>query len=390
MPCGNLYRILQLTNTVLAGIYIHIPFCRKACIYCDFHFSTLLQNKEELIAALVKEIELRKNYLGNDVIETIYFGGGTPSVLSADEIRNVLDKIYQTQLVLGNAEITLEANPDDLNKKYLQQLRHSGINRLSIGLQSFMDEELQWMNRAHTAADSETSVKNAQDEGFSNISIDLIYGSKFQTPEIWQKSLDKAFALNVQHISAYNLTVEEKTALGNLVSKRKEKEIDEEHSSLYFEMLMQETKKNGFVHYEISNFCRPGFHSKHNSSYWEGKKYLGIGPSAHSFDHVSRQWNVKNNSIYIRSLQKGELNAETEILTTEQRYNEYLLTTLRTISGADLHYIEKYFGEKFLQHCLKEAKDYIQSGHLLNEKNKLILSSEGKLLADRIASDLFI
>ncbi|MFL5752242.1 MAG: radical SAM family heme chaperone HemW [Bacteroidia bacterium] len=374
----------------MAGIYIHIPYCKKACIYCDFHFSTTLKNKNELLSSLAKELRLRKDYLEGEVIETIYFGGGTPSILSAGEIEALLHEINQLHLVKGNVEITLEANPDDLNPKYLEQLKRSGINRLSIGLQSFEEDELKWMNRAHTAMESEASVKAAQDAGFGNISIDLIYGSKFQTPEIWEHNLEKAFALNVQHISAYNLTVEEKTILGNLVHKGKEKEVSELSSSAYFEQLIKEASKNDFIHYEISNFCREGFYSRHNSSYWRGKKYMGIGPSAHSYNSNSRQWNIKNNALYIRSLNEDKLNFELEQLTVEQHYNEYLLTTLRTIWGAELAFITSGFGIGYAEHCMAEAQKYIDSGHLVYRENKLILSDKGKLLADRIASDLFI
>ncbi len=374
----------------MPGIYIHIPFCHKACIYCDFHFSTSLKNKSGLLKSMLTEHELRKDYLGHEPVETIYFGGGTPSVLNQAELLSLLNQVYALHKVSETPEITLECNPDDLNGAYLKELKAAGINRLSIGLQSFNEEELKWMNRNHTAVQAEDCVKKAQDAGFSNISIDLIYGSKFQTNQLWLDNLNKAFDLNVQHLSAYNLTVEMKTTLGHLVKKGEEAETDDQLSATQFNTLMQAAKRNGFIHYEISNFCKEGFYSRHNSSYWKGAKYLGLGPSAHSFNGTSRQWNISNNNLYIKKINEGIVPAETEELTTEQAYNEYILTSLRTMWGTAPHYIQGTFGDKYLDHFTKKIEPYVHSGHALLQGNYFVLSDKGKLLADRIASDLFI
>ena len=280
----------------MAGIYLHIPFCKQACTYCDFHFSVNMAAKPELVKAFLKEIDQRKKYLKGEKIETIYFGGGTPSVLNEDELNSILDKIRKEFLVDNNTEITLECNPDDLTKEKLTQLKKAGINRLSIGLQSFNDNELKWMNRVHMSGESLSCVKLAQDAGFGNITIDLIYGSKFQDMKSWERTLQTVIDLNVQHISAYNLTIESKTKLGIDHQKGNEPEISEELSSEQFKMMIDVLQKSQFVHYEISNFGKENFFSKHNSNYWKGVSYLGLGPSAHSFNGESRQWNVASNS----------------------------------------------------------------------------------------------
>jgi len=373
----------------MAGIYIHIPFCKQACHYCDFHFSTSLQNKSSFLNALKKEIALRKKYLENETISTIYFGGGTPSLLSKIELMDIFDTLNQHFMIHPEAEITLEANPDDLTELKINELKDTPINRLSIGIQSFYDEDLKLMNRAHSSEEALKAVKVAVENGFENITIDLIYGIPTLTHHNWRNNLQIAFALNIKHISAYCLTVEPKTALAHQVKTGSVKNVDEQHSSEQFEIMLEAMHNNDFVQYEISNFCKEGAYSKHNSSYWLKEKYLGLGPSAHSFNGSSRQWNVSNNALYIQSLDKGELNFEKEELTINQCYNEYILTSLRTIWGIDLDYLEQAFGSRYLSFFITDAEPYIQSGHVLNEEKKIYLSDKGKLIADKISSDLF-
>ncbi len=373
----------------MAGIYIHIPFCKQACHYCDFHFSTSLKNKDAFLISLKKEIELQKNYLGTSRISTIYFGGGTPSLLTESELMHIFDELNVHFEIDTDAEITLEANPDDLNLKKIKELKHTPINRLSIGIQSFYDEDLALMNRAHTSKEALSVVQTSQDSGFENITIDLIYGIPTLTNEKWKHNLHTAFDLQVKHISSYCLTVEAKTALANFIKTGKVKNVDEQQSIEQFEIMVEKMKQNDFIHYEISNFCKEGFHSRHNSNYWLKENYLGLGPSAHSYNGVSRQWNISNNALYIQSIEKNKLNFEEEILTTTQKYNEYILTSLRTIWGTDLTYIETAFGKDYKNYCIKESERYIMEENLLNKENKLFLSDKGKLLADKIASDLF-
>src|SRR5665213_678656 len=305
----------------MAGIYIHIPFCKQACHYCDFHFSTSLKYKDELLGALVKEIRLQKDYFGGETVETIYLGGGTPSLLSADEISSLINTIADLHTVQGDAEITLEANPDDLDKAKIAAYRQSNINRFSIGIQSFFDEDLQWMNRVHRGAEAEAAVKRVQDAGFENITTDLIYGYPLLTGEKWKYNLDKIFELCVPHVSSYSMTVEPRTPLAAFISKKKQQPMSDDQSAGQFIALMDAMHAHGFEHYEISNFCQPGYYSRHNSNYWKGIKYLGIVPSSHSYNGASRQWNVRNNMQYIRSLEANAVPAETEVLTETDRLN---------------------------------------------------------------------
>ncbi len=375
----------------MSGIYIHIPFCKQACNYCDFHFSTSLQNKGALVESILKEIDQRKNYLADKNIETIYFGGGTPSLLSEKELNHILSKVYNTFAVSNTAEITLECNPDDLSEEKLKEFKRAEINRLSIGLQSFNEEELQWMNRAHTAKESEASVKRSQDKGFENITIDLIYGSKFSNIGNWKKTLDKAIALDVKHISSYNLTIEDKTKLGHDFKSKKEAAIDDEQSSEMFLEMIDRLEKNNFIQYEISNFGKEGFFSIHNSNYWKGNHYLGLGPSAHSFDGLSRQWNVANNNKYIKEISEPSGNYfEKEVLTETERFNEYILTTLRTIWGIDLNYLKANFNPDFISMFNKQISVYLNNKTIILKDNSYVLTNEGKLLADKIASELFV
>jgi oxygen-independent coproporphyrinogen-3 oxidase len=373
----------------LAGIYLHIPFCKQACHYCDFHFSTSLATKPAFLAALKTEIQLRKPYLEGQEIQTIYFGGGTPSLLESSELQEILDEIYSCFAVASNAEITLEANPDDLTKAKLKALKESGINRLSIGIQSFRDEDLQFMNRAHNTSEALQCVKDAQELGFDNITIDLIYGIPELSEAAWKQNLQQAFNLNVQHVSAYCLTVEAGTALHHFVKTGKSKPVNEDEAAQQFEILCAEMKKHDFEQYEISNFCQSGFHSKHNSAYWQQKHYLGLGPSAHSFNGKSRQWNVSNNRKYIKSINAQQPFFETETIAPETAYNEYVLTTLRTIWGCDAEFISTQFGDQYLAHLQQEAQPYFEQNLLQLKSGVITLTEEGKLLADKIASDLF-
>ncbi len=373
----------------MAGIYIHIPFCRKACTYCNFFFSVSLNQKSNLIDGLIKEIELQKNYLAGEYITSIYFGGGTPSLMDASVIRQILDGIESNFTVVKDAEITLEANPDDLTGSRLHDFAEAFINRLSIGVQSFSDADLKFMNRTHTAADAVRAVKAAQDSGFSNISIDLIYGTPGMSMEQWKKNLDIAFTLDVPHLSCYCLTVEEKTKLFQLIRDKKIPDVDEQSSSEQFSLLMDKAAANGYEHYEISNFCRDEIYSRHNTSYWKGEKYLGIGPSAHSYNVDSRQWNVSSISGYIDSIEKGIIPSEKEVLTASQKFNEYVMTRLRTQWGIDSEVILKQFGEKYASHVLEKTKKYLEDKLIEKKENVFRLTREGKFFADRIASEIF-
>ena len=389
----------------MSGIYIHIPFCKQACYYCDFHFSTSLKKKEELVEALATELRLRKNELKNQTVETIYFGGGTPSLLRIEELRFLMGEVYKNYTVTENPEITLEANPDDLvsvqtqSKTLFEDYKTMGINRLSIGVQSFFEDDLKSMNRAHNAQEARQCLEEAT-KHFNNITIDLIYGIPNMSLEKWNQNLQIAFGFGVNHISAYALTVEPKTALDSFIKKGSYPPLDEQLALSHFEHLMMETKRQGFVQYEISNFGKPDYFSKHNTSYWQGKSYVGIGPSAHSFNGKERSWNLANNTKYIQSIQAGNLPLTSEKLTLNDRYNEYIMTGLRTIWGVSLSLIETDFGKDYKNHLLTEAKDFIQKDLLaitlsdLDEKKKveekLIITEKGKFLADGIAAELFM
>jgi oxygen-independent coproporphyrinogen-3 oxidase len=372
----------------MAGIYIHIPFCKQACHYCDFHFSTSLQYKQELLRALIREIELQRKYLQDETIETIYFGGGTPSILESDEIQLLIDTITSSQTVSSSAEITLEANPDDLNKAKLQALRQTPVNRFSIGIQSFFDEDLAWMNRVHRADEAEAAVKRAQDMGFENLTVDLIYGYPSLTDQKWKHNLDKVFELNVPHVSTYSMTVEPDTALAIFISKKKQPAMNEQQSAEQFNLLMDAMQVNGFEHYEISNFCKPGHYSRHNSNYWKGVKYLGIGPSAHSYNGETRQWNMPNNAKYIQSIEKNKIPAETELLTEANRLNEYIMTSLRTMWGLDLDQLNS-IAEASANQLLIAAQTYFEREWIIQKDKIIYLTPTGKLYADAIAAALF-
>ena len=371
------------------AIYIHIPFCKQACHYCDFHFSTSMKRKEEIVLALIREIQLRKNEFHGEIIETIYFGGGTPSVLTNAEILSLIEAVYQNFEVTENPEITLEANPDDLSEERIIALSKTPINRLSIGIQSFFESDLKLMNRAHNSDEAQKSLAIAT-KYFDNISVDLIYGIPGLTNEMWLENIETALSFGIPHISSYALTVEPKTALHKLIQTGKIAEPKDDVAQDHFEILVRTLTEKGFIHYELSNFGKPDYFSQNNSSYWLGKKYLGIGPSAHSFDGKSRSWNIANNMLYLKSISADKLPHEIEILTQQDRYNEYVMTGLRTIWGVSLERIEKEFGKDYLNYLLNQADKFLIDGLLSIAENVMTTTAKGKFLADGIASDLFL
>ena len=375
----------------MAGIYIHIPFCKQACTYCNFHFSTSLKQKSELIHALNKEILLSPAITAvPEQIDTIYFGGGTPSILSADELKSILETLHRQFNINSHAEITLEANPDDISIPALDQWKKLGINRLSLGVQSFFEAELKWMNRAHNATESLQSIDDIQEAGFTNFSVDLIYGSPFLSNDGLKKNLEMIFEKNIPHISCYALTVEPKTALDKMIYQKKSLPVDPEKQAEQFLLLMDLMQQQQYEHYEISNYSKPGMRSKHNSSYWSGEAYYGFGPSAHSFDgKKTRRWNIANNSLYVQSLLKDIIPFEEEILTETQQLNEYIMTSLRTIEGLDMEKISSVFGNNSYEKLKTRSQKYIDSKKITLEAERLVLTREGKLFADGIAADLF-
>jgi oxygen-independent coproporphyrinogen-3 oxidase len=374
----------------MAGIYIHIPFCKKACHYCDFHFSTSLTYKNELIQQLLMEIELRKEYLKGDVVDTIYFGGGTPSLLSKGELIAILDKIHKTFRVHDTIECTLEANPDDLSNDTLIALKDAGINRLSIGIQSFFDEDLQYMNRSHDAAQAARCIDAARDAGIENVSIDLIFGYPLLSDDKWKQNIDTALTYEVPHLSCYAMTVEPKTALASFIKSKKTLPINHEQSASQFEYLMKALQTKGYEHYEISNYALSGKRAVHNSNYWKGIPYLGIGPSAHSFDGVSRQWNMANNMTYIKSLGEGIVPFEVEVLTETQQLNERIMTSLRTMEGFDMGYHKNKCSMEDAFAVDKTVQHFTQEGLLVVENDVIKLTQQGKLFADYVAGELFV
>ncbi len=373
----------------MSGIYIHIPFCKQACHYCDFHFSTSMKKKEEMVLALEKELEFRKNESQNEIIETIYFGGGTPSILTIDDLQFLIDTVYKHYKVVENPEITLEANPDDLDEETILQYANSPINRLSIGVQSFFEDDLKLMNRAHNSAEAKKCLKFAT-QHFENISIDLIYGMPNMSNEKWMKNIETALGYNISHISSYALTVEPKTTLHKMIKSGNIPTLDDDVAQQHFHILIDKLQENGFLHYELSNFGKPNYFSKNNTAYWLGKKYIGIGPSAHSFNGESRSWNVANNSLYLKSIAENKLPSESETLSKTDQYNEYIMTGLRTIWGVSLEKVKTEFGSSYLDYLLQQAEKYISDNLLEVENNILITTKKGKFLCDGIASDLFL
>ena len=373
----------------MAGIYIHIPFCKKACTYCDFHFTTSLKYAEEMTDAICKELILKKDRI-TEQVGSIYFGGGTPSVLPSPLLNRIFDTLTQHFSIASDAEITMETNPDDLNAKKIAELRHMPVNRFSIGTQSFFDEDLRWMNRAHDAAEAENSIKRSQDAGFENLSIDLIYGYPLLTNAKFLENITKAVDLQIPHISGYSLTVEPKTALANLIKKGKQIPLNDDQSAEQFQMLIEKLLSAGFEHYEISNYSLPGQYAVHNTNYWRGVSYLGIGPSAHGFDGTNRQLNVANNAEYMEKLQQGKLAETVEELTQLDRLNEYTMTSLRTMWGMDLNQIKQRYGKTFEEEMRFNLKSFEERNWLQVAQDSVKLTPEGKLFADHIASELFL
>ncbi len=385
----------------MAGIYVHIPFCKQACYYCNFHFSTSINFKDEMVNSLIREIELRsyfsQNYIENETailspevrIETIYLGGGTPSLLLQNEIFSIIHSIKKNYHINEDAEITLEANSDDITLEKLSGWKRAGINRLSIGIQSFIERDLKWINRVHNARQALACIKLAKGAGFNNFSIDLIFGIPGLTNEEWKKNVQIVLDLYVPHISCYALTVEPKTALQKMIELKKMVNIDSDAQAAQYSILMKMMRDSGYEHYEISNFAKPGFRSRHNSSYWQGEKYIGIGPSAHSYDGKMRTWNKANNAIYINSLGKNIIPYEREILSQSQKLNEYIMISLRTIEGMDLEFIGNNFSINQRRRIENVIKNELEKEMFFTEKAKIILTDEGKLFADGIAVRLF-
>jgi len=373
----------------MAGVYFHIPFCKQACHYCDFHFSTSLKYKQEMLQAIAHELKLQADFLPTNQINTVYFGGGTPSLLTAKEIDFLIHELAQYYNITSDAEITLEANPDDLDKEKISSLTHTDINRLSIGVQSFYDEDLRWMNRAHCAQEAETAIKRAQDTGFENITADLIYGFPMLTDEKWANNVNKLAHFQIPHISAYNLTVEPRTALAHFIAKGKQATPDEEQGARQFTWLIERLVEEGYQHYEISNFAKPNRYAIHNTNYWQAIPYLGLGPSAHSYNGLNRQWNVNHNTKYIRAIMENTLPAEVETLSITDRLNEYIMTSLRTMWGLSLSYVQSTFGFTIYQNLLKQVRPFIAKQYIQETEEHLILTTQGKLMADHIAATLF-
>lgn len=374
----------------MAGIYIHIPYCKKKCIYCDFYFKINADDMHDMISCIIKELVSRKNYLKSSSVKTIYFGGGTPSILTKHDTNTILKTIYDNYTVCENLEITLEANPDDLNRKKIADFFNIGVNRLSIGVQSFKDDDLIFLNRNHSREEAIRSIKIAQEIGYKNISVDLMYGLPKQSLKDWEDNLNLLFDLNIQHLSAYMLTLEKKTKLFEYVKKNKVKMIDDLSIINQYYRLLSIAKKNNFVQYEISNFSKNNTLSKHNTSYWQNELFLGVGPSAHSFDYKSRRWNIASNKKYIEKLNNNNIYFEEEVLTISQKFNEYILTNLRTKWGININIIKSRFGGKYASHTKKMMQKWSEKNYITENNEIVILTDEGSVFADIIISDLFL
>lgn len=372
----------------MAGLYIHVPFCAKRCLYCDFFSNTEMKYKEAYVSAVIREMEMRREYIGNEPVETIYFGGGTPSQLEAADFEKIFDAIYRLFDTKNCTEITLEANPDDITPEYMASLRPLPFNRISMGVQSFNPDDLRFLNRRHNREQAIQAVALCKENGISNISIDLIYGLPGQTLQAWEANLDEAIRLDVPHLSAYHLIYEEGTALHKLLEAGKVNPVSEDLSVTFFSTLIDRLTLAGYQHYEISNFARPGQISRHNSSYWAGKKYLGIGPSAHSYNQTGREWNISSLPLYLKGVEEGTPNIETELLDTHTRYNDYIITGLRTMWGVDLDQIQALFGNEKRTYCIAQAANPTKQGLLIRSGNTLTLSKAGIFISDSIMSDL--
>lgn len=374
----------------MAGLYIHIPFCKKACHYCNFHFSTSLKHKNEFLSALLLEMEQRASYLDGEPVDTVYIGGGTPSLLDVGELAELLQAVKQHFSVGELVECTLEANPDDINVERVKSWVSIGINRLSIGVQSFFDEDLLFMNRAHRAAQAIEAIRAAQAAGIHNLSMDLIFGYPLLSMEKWKQNIEQMLALNIPHVSCYGMTVEPKTALSSFISKGKEPPLDPEQSALQYEYLMERLEQAGYEQYEVSNFARPGMRALHNSRYWNGSRYIGLGPSAHSFNGVSRQWNIANNARYIKGLLQGESYFELEELSRANRINERIMTGLRIAEGIDLGQLQAELTAQELSGMEAQLKRFVSKGWVWKTEQAIGLTKSGMLFADGVAAELFV
>lgn len=374
----------------MAGLYIHVPFCKTRCHYCNFYSMASLKYRPIFVDKLLEEINIQKNYLGNSDIGSIYLGGGTPSLLSDDEIKHILDALYQNFNVQEDVEVTLEANPDDINEDWVKKLLQTDVNRISLGVQSFHDSNLQYLHRIHNSSEAINAIKLLQDNGISNLTVDLIYGIPGLSKLMWEQNLDTFFDLNIPHLSAYSLTVEEKTPLYVNIAKGKIAAPEENESIDHFKSLISLSEAREYIHYEISNFALEGHYSRHNSIYWTGGHYLGLGPSAHSFNGHSRRWNKSSVKAWLDMCDHYDESFEEEVLSLDQRFNEYVMTSLRTAWGCNITMVQQQFGKGYARHLLNEAAIHIKSGKLEKRSNRLYLSSQGKLFADGIASDLFI
>ena len=371
----------------MAGIYIHMPFCRKLCFYCDFYHVISVADKPAFINALLNEIPLRKEYLENETVSTIYLGGGTPSVFSIKDLTTILNQVNKFFRVTGDCEITIELNPDDVNPDYMSGLKDLSINRVSLGIQSWRDSDLKMLNRRHDSAGAVKALKEVLDAGFENVTIDLIYGIPGMGREEWESNLDFSFSFDIKHLSAYHLTFEPGTVFGKMLEKRMISEIEENDSAAQFNVLLEKAESAGFIQYEISNFGKPGYFSLHNSNYWKQVSYLGFGPSAHSFNGYSRQWNIPDLKGYIKSLNSGKPFFEKEDLDTKTRFNEYIMTSLRTMWGIDLEYVEEMFEKEGYDYVVNLSGKFRNYGLMKLEKNSLILTNQGKLISDNIISE---
>ncbi len=373
----------------MAGIYIHIPFCKHKCNYCNFYSLASTRYMDQIGDAIINDLIQRKSYLEGQNIETIYFGGGTPSLVETSDIEKILNSIYKYFKVESGAEITLEANPDDLTPEKLGAFKKAGINRLSIGIQSFRQEDLVFLSRTHSSAQVSQCITDAKHAGFHNLSIDLIYGIPTLTDEGWEENLQKAFSIGIAHISAYSLTIEDKTPLAFMIRKGKTKPVDENLSLSHYSILCRLMEEHGYEHYEVSNFCLPGAYSRHNTAYWQGKHYLGLGPSAHSYNGISRSWNVANLAKYIESAAAGEVEQGQELLSPVTQLNEYIMTSLRTIWGCDLVEVRRKFGNESAEKLLLDALPFIELKQMIYRQGKLVLTPEGRLFTDGISAELF-
>ena len=374
----------------MAGIYIHIPFCKKLCFYCDFYHIISLKDNKAFIDALQKEALLRKDYLGSEKVSTIYFGGGTPSVFSIEEIGIILDSIKKVYNVTDDCEITIELNPDDVSPGYLENLKQHDVNRISLGIQSWRDTDLKMLNRRHDSAQAVKALKDTLNAGFKNVTIDLIYGIPGMERKDWESNLDFSFSFDIKHLSAYHLTFEKGTVFGRMLEKGDISEIDEDESAAQFNTLIEKAESAGFIQYEISNFGKPGYFSLHNSNYWKQVSYIGLGPSAHSFNGYSRQWNVRDVKGYIKAINTGKVFFEREELNTKTRFNEYIITSLRTMWGIDLEYVERMFEKEGYDYVVNLASKYRNYGMMKQEKNSLVLTNQGKMISDNIISEFMM